>query len=142
VTLSISAPSGNCSDSVSYQISVVDMTPDFTADTLYSCELPFDVSYTDNTITTGNITSQLWEFGNNDQSTAVSPTYTYTDSGGYYDITYTVTDDLGCEGTITKPAYVFIEIPTLGFQIVETDGCTPRQIQFNNTSTPMSSFSS
>ncbi len=142
VSLTISAPGGGCSDSVSYPITVVELIPDFIGDTLYSCELPFDVTFSDNSTTTGTITNQQWDFGNGSNSSQSNPTATYIDPGGYYDVTYTVSDNNGCGGSITKPAYIHIEIPTLNFQVLDPDGCVPRQIQFINNCTPQSSFAS
>ncbi|HEY0662383.1 MAG TPA: PKD domain-containing protein [Lysobacter sp.] len=53
----------------------------------------------------GSIASSSWNFGDGGTSTATSPTHNYA-SSGTYNVTLTVTDNLGATGSVTKPVSV------------------------------------
>lgn len=60
------------------------------------------------TNSTPNTASVVWTFGNNlGTSTAASPTFCFT-SAGNFDVTATVTDNIGCVGTTTLQNYITV----------------------------------
>lgn len=63
------------------------------------------VTFTNNTPSTASID---WEFGNNlGTSTSTNPTFCFTNAGTY-DVTATVTDNIGCVGTTTLLNYITV----------------------------------
>ena len=57
-------------------------------------------------ISTGNIESRLWDFGDGTTSTEANPVHTYTDFGNY-DVSLTITNaDTGESKTVTKENFV------------------------------------
>jgi len=54
-----------------------------------------------------NATSYLWDFGDGNTSTSISPTHSYS-SYGYYDITLTGTNSDGCSYTDTWNNYILV----------------------------------
>lgn len=87
--------------------------PDFTAAPLEGC-YPFPVNFTN--LTTGNVLTYLWNFGNYATSNAFEPTYTYGNATRLYDITLTAISPEGCDSSITKPNYISVHgQPIAGF---------------------------
>jgi large repetitive protein len=80
-------------------------TVNITATTdLAGCE-DLCVTFSNNTPNTATVT---WVFGNNlGTSTSNTPTFCFT-SAGTYDVTATVTDNIGCVGTTTMANYVTV----------------------------------
>jgi gliding motility-associated-like protein len=85
----------------------------FTATTATSGCLPLCVTFANNTPNTASI---LWEFGNNlGTSTSLTPTFCFLNSG-QFDVTATVTDNIGCVGTTTLVNYIDVfPLPTADF---------------------------
>jgi len=81
-------------------------------------EAPLNVAFTD--LSTGNLTSWLWDFGDGESSTMESPTHIYQ-AGGIYTVTLTVTNAQG-ETTEIKSNYV---------TIVDTAGPTTSNFTFS-----------
>lgn len=82
------------------------------------------------------VTSYLWDFGDGDSSTAVSPSHTYTYSGNFA-VSLVVTNSKGCTNSITKSSYIkVIGKPTGAFTANQTSSCNaPFQVAFVNTTT-------
>jgi len=60
-----------------------------------------------NDITSGNIVSWSWDFGDNTTNAAIkNPYHTYKDSIGIYQISMIIMDDLGCRDTATKQIWI------------------------------------
>ncbi len=78
----------------------IDNTP-----SLFSCEVPFDVTFTSNASSNSpnsNTLTYAWNFSNGNTSDAPNPpTQTYTETGSF-PVSLTVTDDLGCSETVTQ----------------------------------------
>lgn len=82
----------------------------------------------------GSITSYSWDFGNGANSTAMNPTYTYQQAGGYTAV-LTVTDNVG----LSSSASVFISVsapannaPTAVASANVTSGVAPVQVTFSS----------
>ncbi len=77
---------------------------------LTSGEAPLTVGFTD--LSTGNITSWLWTFGDNTTSTAQNPSHTYT-TAGTFPVSLTVTGPGGSNtAQLTTPISVTLPPPT------------------------------
>jgi PKD repeat protein len=70
----------------------------------------------------GTITSYAWDFGDGNVGTGVSPVHAYAASGTY-DVTLTVTDNLGATGQLELPVTVLAvnSAPTAAFSLEVTD---------------------
>lgn len=68
---------------------------------------PLDVQFTDESTGTFDIVSWAWDFGDGTTSEEQNPTHTYTDPGSY-DVSLTVTDEIGLSDTETKSAYIHV----------------------------------
>ncbi|HSY77612.1 MAG TPA: PKD domain-containing protein, partial [Bacteroidia bacterium] len=80
----------------------------------------------------GTIKSWSWNFGDGvGTSTIQNPTYTYANSGTY-NVSLTVTSNLGCDSTITLPVIVY-SIPVPSF--TDNSPCVGNPTNFVNTST-------
>jgi PKD repeat protein len=86
-------------------------------------------------ISTGNITSRLWNFGDGTTSTERSPSHTY-EKAGSYTVSLTVT---GPGGSNTKTMVDYIQVtppaPVADFTAAPTSGNSPLVVQFTGTST-------
>lgn len=127
-----------CLDSISISnlINATDPIPDFvTADTL-SC--PGGIVTFSNISSPSGFTSQ-WDFGDGGTSTLTSPTYSYA-ATGIYDVKLRIQDPFGCADSITKAAYIRIDVPNASFTVSDSvSSCAPLEVQFTNTSTFYSS---
>ncbi len=83
------------------------------------------------TISSGNITSWAWDFGNTQTSGQQSPSYTYL-AAGNYTVTLVVTSNNGCSQTITQQVNVN-PLPTAAF--TNTSVCLNASTQFTDQST-------
>ncbi|GIV34383.1 MAG: hypothetical protein KatS3mg031_1918 [Chitinophagales bacterium] len=105
--------------------------PDFSADTL-SCTSR-SVQFVNMSV--GEGMSFLWDFGDNNISTATNPVHTYTQEG-IYTVSLTVTDVNGCDSTYTIPDYVRVADPVAHFGADSTFApCPPLLVYFNDSST-------
>lgn len=113
----------------------------FDADEPIGCA-PHCVNFTDNSTTeNGEINNWLWDFGTANQETSFqqNPKFCYPPiSSGEetYDITLTVTTDLGCENTIAYPDFIHLYAPvTASFTVDPTETFVPdTEITFENNS--------
>lgn len=112
-------------------VTATDPFPNFiTADTL-SCP-GATVSFT-NTSSPAGFTS-LWDFGDGGTSVTTSPVHIYTVTG-LYTIKLRIQDAAGCADSITKTAYIHIDVPQPNFTVNDSaSACTPFEVRFTNTS--------
>ncbi|WNJ20360.1 PKD domain-containing protein [Pontibacter sp. G13] len=90
---------------------------------------PFAPTFTDLTQTTSApVVGWMWDFGNGDTSDLQEPFYSFTDAGTY-EITLTVTDDLGCVDS-AKQVVISTPSPTAEFMVLGQLGCAPFETQF------------
>ncbi|MBD3638886.1 MAG: PKD domain-containing protein [Crocinitomicaceae bacterium] len=88
------------------------------------------------------ITNYDWDFGDGNTSTTQSPSHTYA-SDGTYNVSLTVTDDNGCQNTMTQAVTVYpnpvndIEFVINGVSSATglTGGCLVDQVNFVNNTT-------
>lgn len=131
VTLIVTDVNG-CVDSIMKSDFVTPSRPiaNFSADQL-SCTGK-TVSFIDSSI--GNGLTYLWEFGNGDTSTQITPTYEYN-LEGTYTITLTVVDQFGCDSTLVKPNYVTVSDPVADFYADSLfSPCPPLLVHFTDSS--------
>ncbi|GAC1418004.1 MAG: hypothetical protein NVSMB67_04970 [Flavisolibacter sp.] len=105
---------------------------DFSAPVTGGCA-PLIVSFQD--LSTGNIKSWAWDFGNGATSTLQNPGTTYF-KAGLYTITLTVRGPAG-SNTLTKQQYITVYgKPTVDFKVSDSTGCFPLRSQFSDQSIP------
>ena len=111
-------------------IEVTDPEALFSADTT-SCTADV-VSF--QSLATGDLT-YLWDFGDGNTSTEVSPEHNYS-MEGTYDICLSVVNQYGCIDMQCKENYITIADPMAGFTVDSTFAfCPPLLARFTNTST-------
>ena len=81
-----------------------------------SGSVPLTVAFTNTS--TGTITNQLWNFGDNNTSTAINPSHTYTNTGGFT-VSLTVFGPAG-SNTLTLDGYITVETNVVATMIVDT----------------------
>jgi len=97
--------------------------PVFITDVTSGC-LPLNVSFTDQTNTTGlNIAGRLWSFGDGATSSLQNPVHTYTTAGSF-DVSLTIQTVEGCSSTILQPGIITTgNKPVADFSASALDGC-------------------
>ncbi len=124
VTLTVSNPAGqNVSTQTNY-ISVNTVPAASFTGTVAGTTVTF------NNMTT-NATSYSWDFGDGNSSTLPNPMHTYA-TDGVYEVTLTATNE--CGSTTINGQFAVVTMPTAGFSAVETSGCAPLTVHFNNES--------
>lgn len=83
------------------------------------------VNFSDSTTASLNITNWLWDFGDNNTSTAQNPQHTYSGIGDF-DVTLIVTNELGCTDTLLEEDVVrLVPTPQASIGLSDTVGCLP-----------------
>lgn len=125
-----------CTDTTVFNenILVNGMTPAFSSDPIGGCS-PLNVQFFDNSTSLfGNITNWQWQFGDSIfPSDIPNPEYLFVETGDY-PVTLTVTDDWGCNSTMTFPDAIHATEPVPMFS-GDTLGCTTAEMIFVNEST-------
>jgi len=104
---------------------------DFTGSPTSGCA-PLTVNFTD--LSTGDITSWDWDFGDDGTSTEQNPSHTYQIPGNYT-VSLTVTGPSGSD-TETKTDYISVTgAPTADFVGSPTSGTEPLTVSFSDLST-------
>jgi gliding motility-associated-like protein len=108
--VSLTAVSGfGCTNTVIQQIDVHAIpTASFTA-TPNPALVNQEITFTD--VTPGNIVTWQWDFGDGEGDNTEITTHSY-DGGGVYYVTLTVSDNIGCIDTVTKPISIAL-LPVL-----------------------------
>jgi gliding motility-associated-like protein len=129
-------------------IRVSDVNPDFIAQVPYGC-LPRSgspapvINFIDQSTTPVGVTisNWMWDFGNGIQNFSMpgSPppatvTRTYG-AAGLYDVTLTVTTNLGCRKSFTRNQYIDIQQPRADFYLNHPLYCPNQDVPFINSST-------
>jgi len=143
VTLTVTAPDGVTSDSMSTVINVSQPPPQFVApDAAFAAnptegDAPLSVQF--NNQSSGDIASVFWDFGDGGNSTDANPQHTYQNPGTYT-VTLTVlspdgatTDSVQSGITVNQPPPQFTP-PDANFTQDVSEGDAPLTVQFNNQS--------
>ncbi len=101
----------------------------FTASDSSDCA-PLMVEFTN---TSSGASTYNWSFGSAGSSTSENPSMSF-DSPGLYDVSLISTTQFGCSDTFTVSGFQSLLVPIAGFNINESEGCTPLSVTFNNTS--------
>lgn len=111
-------------------------TAAFTGNPTVSCLPPSDVDFTNTSSGgTGNL-SYYWDFGDGNSSTFPQPSNTYN-SAGTFDVSLTVTDELGCTDTQSEVDYIeIVNNVTIDFTANNPQACLGDQIDFVDLSSP------
>jgi PKD repeat protein len=81
--------------------------------------------------TSTNATSFTWNFGDQQTSTATSPSHTYAQDGVY---TVTLTANNACGSSTTTQTVTIVTPPSANFTASATSGCTPLTVNYTNQS--------
>lgn len=85
--------------------------------------------------------NSIWDFGDSQTSTDLSPSHIYADTG-FYTVKLKIKDLVGCEDSLTKTNAVQVSLPKASFTANNfASYCTPFEAKFINTSTFASGFS-
>jgi len=91
------------------------------------------IIFTDQSTSSGTISSWQWDFGDGNTSTAQNPSHYYT-ANGTYTVSLTVTDEFGTD-TETKNNYIIVaDLPTADFAADDTTKVPYSDIHFTDTS--------
>ncbi len=103
-----------------------------------SGDTPLTVGFTN--LTSGDVTSYSWDFGDGNGSSATNPSHVYT-SAGNYTVTLTATgpggsDTAVCSNciTVTDPPPPPPPAPVAGFSLAPSSGDSPLTVNFTNES--------
>jgi len=119
-TVKLTNTFGACIDSVSRKLTV--LTPavaNFTAATTTSCDSIFTVQFTDQSANAG---SWSWNFGDGTISNQQNPSHTYK-GYGQYSVSLTVSNSVGCSGSITKTQFIQNRKPFVQLNGLASKGC-------------------
>ncbi|MCP3917374.1 MAG: PKD domain-containing protein, partial [bacterium] len=134
VALTATGPGGSDTETKTAYVSVNAATPvpEFMGNPT-SGTAPLAVSFTD--LSTGEITSWSWDFGDGNLSTEQNPSHTYTASG-VHSVSLSVTGPGGAD-TETKPGYITVNAaaPVAEFSGSPTGGMAPLLVAFSDLST-------
>jgi len=116
VSLTVTGPGGSNTKTVGGFIQVAPPAPiaNFTAEPTIG-DSPLVVQFNDTS--EGNISSQLWDFGDGMTSTEKNPSHTYTfENTGNFTVSLTVTG-VGGTDTVTKPNFIRLNTPPVKVNI-------------------------
>ncbi len=119
-----------CKDSLKQTIRVVEPFADFSSLDTLGC-VPLSSGFTDLSFSDTNIVAWQWGFGNGDTAAQQNPTAVYDALGsGFYTVTLTVEDAVGCTASETKNNYIEVRQPPSFFQ-VNNQLCEGDSVYFN-----------
>ncbi len=113
-------------------ITVRKPTAIFQATDRYSCNGKLNTQFTNQSYGLGDL-SYKWNFGDQQLSQSQNPQHAYIETG-IYDVTLTVTDDLGCADSIAFIELIEIRNTIAGFTIDNDTVCPNTPIKFTNAS--------
>jgi gliding motility-associated-like protein len=95
---------------------------------------PILVNFTNTS--TGNPVSFFWDFGNGTQSTLANPSSTYFNAG-VFNVKLVITNAAGDKDSIIKTNAVTVHPkPIVNFTAIDSVGCAPFSVQFQDISSP------
>jgi gliding motility-associated-like protein len=126
---------GACKDSVTKTIEVISKPAiSFSASATASCEIPFNVNFTNSTTVDGNVPASTykWDFGDGSTSNQQNPLHVYT-SEGNYTVKLFATNASGCTDSLVKIDFIKIKIPVVTIDNLPEKGCVPLSHAFSAT---------
>lgn len=108
------------------------------SDSFSSCP-PLFVSFTDISGGADSASTFHWNFGDGVQSVLESPSHLYTQAG-YFNITFSITNQYGCNKTVHCDSCIFIGGPTATVSASGNQGCAPYQVCFSATNSNSISY--
>jgi len=129
--------SNGCINIVTLQdsITIHSITSNFAADVTQGCG-NLDVNFSSNVVSSDEITSVLWHFGDGTTSTNTNPSHAYANDG-IYTVKLYITTQNGCVDSVIKPNYISIyKKPEVNFSILPNVGCVPTNSFFENNTVP------
>ncbi|OFX45349.1 MAG: hypothetical protein A2046_00045, partial [Bacteroidetes bacterium GWA2_30_7] len=112
-------------------ITIYQPEPNFSTDFDVGCK-PFSVDFNDITPFDTTIAVWNWNFGNGDTSDIQNSTSLY-DEYGSYDVSLSVSNVLGCSGSISKPDFISVQTSSPSFTAVDSSLCENDSVVFVNT---------
>jgi gliding motility-associated-like protein len=124
-----------CKDSI---IKIMEVRPEpvaaFTINNDSQCFTGNSFSFTNSSTLSSGTMTQDWFFGDNNSSTAQSPTHSYL-SSGVYTVTLALNSNFGCVDTLRDEVSIF-DSPTTDFSVNDSAQClTNNSFTFTNNST-------
>jgi len=108
----------------------------FDANPQVGCIPPVDVTFANLSFGGTGPLSYLWDFGDGNTSTATAPVHPYGVEG-VFDVSLTVTDQLGCATTAAVDDYItIVENVDIDFSVPNPIGCLGTAMQFTDLSSP------
>lgn len=121
---------GACKDSIIKNVTVVAKpTAAFTGAPLVSCAAPLPVNFSNASI---GASTYFWDFGDGSSSSLANPLHTYTQPGNYT-VKLIATNSSGCSDSLSKAAYVLIQLPQAAINNLPQEGCAPFSWTFTAT---------
>jgi len=138
VSLHVSLSGVDCFSDYSDTIVVEQVIAGFSIDTGYSCEVPFTVQYSDQSV---NAHSWEWHFGNNNSSGLQDPENIFG-LPGYYTDTLIVISSHGCKDTMIIEDNVIVILPNSFYTSDVYQGCAPLDVNISDLCTYESPYDS
>jgi gliding motility-associated-like protein len=128
-----------CVDSIKKKVDVYSVNAYFKSNKNYGC-LPLTVNFTDSSFADTLIASYSWNFGDGNISTVKNPTHTFTTvpPSGFWVVTLTVRDTIGCTSTYSK--IITPSLPDTLFSTPKGNVCVGEPVQFNPNFTGHQSY--
>ncbi len=109
---------------------------DFSAEPTEGC-YPFVVNFTD--LSTGDISTWFWDFGDGNTSTEINPHHTY-DFPGVYNVSLSLTGPYGSDSKTEVSYITILDVPSVDFSYQATPDCFGASVDFQNLSTNATSW--
>lgn len=113
-----------CADTVKDTVYVQQVKAGFSADSLYNCEVPFRVNFSDSST---NAVSWYWDFGDSSYSGTQNPTHVYQGEDSFT-VKQRVTNQYGCQDSFERT--IVVDTIYGGFIMDPKEGCVPFTIDF------------
>ncbi len=134
VSLTVSGPSGTHTQTRTAFVTAAALAPDaqFTAEPRAGYS-PLAVQFTD--LSSGDVSTRAWSFGDGASSSAANPLHTYT-APGSYSVSLTVSGGHGSDQEIRSGWIVVASaVPAADFAATPTQGLAPLPVRFSDLST-------
>jgi gliding motility-associated-like protein len=118
-----------CESRITHTMRSSGVTANFTPDASVGC-IPWNVQFTDGSVSDGTISSWNWTFGDGGSSSQTNPLHTYTDANATsFLVTLTVVNEFGCRDTVQDRLYPSKPIANY-FLLSSNIGCEGDSVHF------------